>query len=781
MLNPDTLLHDRYLIIRSIGQGGMGAVYEALDQRLRAKVALKQTTLSGEQWSRAFEHEAQLLAGLRHRALPRVIDHFIEPAGQFLVMEYIPGEDLAGMLKQRDEPFEPARVLDWADQILDALEYLHSQDPPVIHRDIKPQNLKLTPRNELVLLDFGLAKGSIPLATAASEGASLFGYTPQYAPIEQVQGTGTEPRSDLYSLAATLYHLLTGQIPADTLTRASAVLDGKPDPLIPADQVNPAVSRSVAGAIAQGMGMRAGERFANATAMRRALQHASADAPTAPGAATGPTIVARRPATEQLPPMPAPRPEAPQTPMSPATPGPFRSEPAPAQSSPAQPVYSEPAPPPPASQPRAPQRSQPAPARERRGCVLGCVPPFLLGMIAVLVLIIGGIGFLIFGPGAAVLGEMPFTEMATTWAETSGPAATSAAITSGESGSTAVVVTRGDAIPITLDARIQDEINSPGQHNAYTFDVEADSAVFIWTFAFDDGMNGIDLTLLGPDDQEITSRCLGCGDVGRIGLRQGGTYRLVLGSERDGATGSYDIRISSVPEPGVYDVELDVRVAEAGFDPAAALISKPGAENIIRFAVEPRSSIFIWTFAYDDGMNGIDLTLIGPDDQEITSRCLGCGNIGRISLREGGVYQLVFGSQRSPATGTYDVRINSVPTPGDYSVTLPLTIAPGAVPDGADLIARPGATQIFRFDVEAGRQIFVRTLAYDDGLNQLDATILGPDDQEITSRCLGCGDIGLLELRDGGTYRLIIGSQRAPATGTFSMEVTLVTESSAEE
>jgi serine/threonine protein kinase len=758
MLNPDTLLHDRYRIVRSIGQGGMGAVYEAIDQRLRARVALKQTTVSGEQWSKAFEHEAQLLAGLRHRALPRVIDHFIEPDGQFLVMEYIPGEDLAGMLKQRSKPFDPPQVLDWADQILDALDYLHSHDPPVIHRDIKPQNLKLTPRNELVLLDFGLAKGSIPLATAAGESASLFGYTPQYAPIEQVQGTGTEARSDLYSLAATLYHLLTGQVPTDTLTRAAAVLDGKPDPLRSADQLNPGVSRPIAGAIAQGMGLRAGERFANATAMRRALQYAAADATTVPQAATEPTLVARQPIIENRSPTSSPRPETVSD--------------------------SDPAPPPPESAPTAPA-AQPRHAKtattvvERRGCVLGgCVTPLLFVLVVFLMFIIGGAGFFIFGSGSQMLADMPIVDVATAFAESSAPVATIASIAAEATAPTPVPgmtfdATR-DATTITLDARIQDEISNPGQHKTYAFTVDPNNAVFVWFFDYENGMNQIEAALIGPDGQEIVSRCLGCGNIGRIDLRQGGTYRLVVGNDRAAATGRYDIRINSVPEPKVYDVELDVRIAEAGFDPVAALIGKPGAQTVVRFAVEPNSAIFVWFFDYEDGMNQIEATLIGPDDQEIVSRCLGCGSIGRVALRQGGTYRLEIGSELYPATGAYDIRINTVPVPGEYRVTLPLTIGPDTVAEDADLIARPGATQIFDFDLPANSSIFIRTLAFDNGMNQIQIRLIGPEDQEVVSRCLGCGDIGRIDLRQGGTYRLVIGSELYPSTGRFALEVSTI-------
>src|SRR6185369_10535719 len=221
MLTEGTILQSRYRIIRQLGQGGMGAVYEAVDERLDTTVALKETLFTDEKLRKQFEREARLLARLHHPALPRVSDHFNEGEGQFLVMQYIAGEDLAEMLTQRNAPFPQEEVLRWADQLCDALDYLHTQEPQIIHRDIKPQNLKLTARGQIVLLDFGLAKGSVGLMTAVTTSASIFGYTPNYAPLEQVQGLGTDARSDIYALAATLFHLLTNVKPPDALSRAA--------------------------------------------------------------------------------------------------------------------------------------------------------------------------------------------------------------------------------------------------------------------------------------------------------------------------------------------------------------------------------------------------------------------------------------------------------------------------------------------------------------------------------------------------------------------------------
>ena len=134
MLEPNTILQGRYLIMQRIGHGGMGAVYLAKDQRLGSLLALKETFFTDERMLKAFEREARLLASLRHPALPRVSDHFAEGTGQFLVMEYIASDDLERMLAVRGYAFAPAEVLTWADQLLDALDYLHTQQPPIVHR-----------------------------------------------------------------------------------------------------------------------------------------------------------------------------------------------------------------------------------------------------------------------------------------------------------------------------------------------------------------------------------------------------------------------------------------------------------------------------------------------------------------------------------------------------------------------------------------------------------------------------------------------------------------------
>src|SRR5215510_9538773 len=323
MLAPNTLLQGRYLVMRLLGQGGMGAVYQATDRKFGNAVALKETFYNDLQLRKAFSHEARLLNRLRHAALPVVTDYFAIGERQFLVMQYIPGKDLEQLLADRKEQkqgvFMTSQVLRWADQLLDALEYLHSQKPPIIHRDIKPQNLKLTPRGEVILLDFGLAKGIVTHQSQVSQ--SIRGYTPNYASLEQIRGTGTDARSDIYSIGATMYHLLTGEMPQDALTRIAAILMSQPDPLKSIASMNPEVPAPVAQVIEKAMAAHPDQRYGSAAAMRQALRSVASsvqpaslhraqtltDEPVKVNAAA-----VERSENRPLPPPPVVRPEAPQ-------------------------------------------------------------------------------------------------------------------------------------------------------------------------------------------------------------------------------------------------------------------------------------------------------------------------------------------------------------------------------------------------------------------------------------------------------------------------------------
>lgn len=264
----ETVLQNRYRVLRKLSdKGGMGIVYQAEDQRLGSTVIVKETRYLQMKPEvrdlvlKAFFCEARLLANLQHPVLPRVSDYFAEGDGHFMVMEFIRGKDLEEMLMERGAALPIEDVLRWADRLLEVLEYLHSHDEPIIHRDIKPANLKLTPRDEIMLLDFGLAKGA---AAGLQPASSVFGYTKQYAPLEQIKGKGTDARSDLFSLAATLYHLLTGVAPPDAVERVTEVATGNPDPLKPAKVMNRSVPENLSAIISMALALKPDDRPATA-------------------------------------------------------------------------------------------------------------------------------------------------------------------------------------------------------------------------------------------------------------------------------------------------------------------------------------------------------------------------------------------------------------------------------------------------------------------------------------------------------------------------------------
>lgn len=210
MLKFGTLIDKRYEILESLGQGGMGAVYRVRHVHLGHDFALKELLSPGKEAEDQFLQEARLLAGLSHPNLPRVIDYFSAKGQNYLVMDYVPGDDLQAMLDAKGVPFTEHEVRPWLHQLLDALAYVHARH--VTHRDVKPANLKLTPEGKLVLVDFGIAKGGAP-GPARTGYHARSAYTPYLAAPEQVMGQGTGPRTDLFAVGATFAYLLTGLLP----------------------------------------------------------------------------------------------------------------------------------------------------------------------------------------------------------------------------------------------------------------------------------------------------------------------------------------------------------------------------------------------------------------------------------------------------------------------------------------------------------------------------------------------------------------------------------------
>ncbi len=262
-LKNDSLLKNRYRILKKIAQSGMGTIYLAHDDVLNVNIAIKENLYTTAGHSAQFRREATILAKLRHPNLPRVIDHFVvEGVGEYLVMDFIEGQDLDERLESLGGPMSEEDAVRVGAVVCEALDYLHSRVPPVIHRDIKPANIKITPDGHVVLVDFGLAK-FFEQGEMTATGAQ--GITAGYSPVEQY-GQGTDKRTDIYALGATLYTLLTAKRPPEALERALGS-----DGLTSIDEINEDVTPAVVAAIEKAMAVKADNRFQTAQAFQDAL------------------------------------------------------------------------------------------------------------------------------------------------------------------------------------------------------------------------------------------------------------------------------------------------------------------------------------------------------------------------------------------------------------------------------------------------------------------------------------------------------------------------------
>lgn len=266
-LESGKILHQRYRIEEILGRGGMGAVYRAVDINLGVPVAVKENLFITAEFARQFRREATILASLRHPNMPRVTDHFVlKDQGQYLVMDHIEGEDLREMVEKRG-PLPETVILPWFLDICNALIYLHKLTPSIIHRDIKPGNIKVTPEGRALLVDFGLAKISDE-DKGTTMGAKAM--TPGYSPPEQY-GTGhTDARTDVYSLAATMYATLTAVVPEESLERAM----GR-QALTPLSKRAPDVSSGLAKTIEKAMQVRPEDRYQSVNDFANAIRAAA--------------------------------------------------------------------------------------------------------------------------------------------------------------------------------------------------------------------------------------------------------------------------------------------------------------------------------------------------------------------------------------------------------------------------------------------------------------------------------------------------------------------------
>ena len=286
-----TTLKNRYTITDQLGKGGMGEVYLALDESLDTKVAVKANHNLSSHTAAQFIREARLLASLKHPNLPRVIDYFTDDDSQYLVMDYVPGDDLKQIIEGNREVSLP-QVMKWATQLGNALTYLHTQNPPIFHRDIKPANILFTADGHVKVTDFGIARA---LAQTSGTATGTILGSPHYLSPEQAKGQSSGPRSDVYSLGVMLYEMLTGRTPYEGETPVAIALQhvqGTPPPIRSLALGVPAALEAV---VTRAMARDPEARFGTAAEMVAALEAVRAGLPAPVDPAATQVMAQQRP------------------------------------------------------------------------------------------------------------------------------------------------------------------------------------------------------------------------------------------------------------------------------------------------------------------------------------------------------------------------------------------------------------------------------------------------------------------------------------------------------
>ncbi len=268
LLPVNQMLYQRYVLLRRLAQGGQSAVYLVSDMleggQQRAIKEMSESNLGPAELEKAindFLREAEMLRRLDHPALAKVYGTFVEGQKHFLVMEYVKGHNLEDEMIALNRPLEWERVVAWGIALCDVLSYLHAQEPPIIYRDLKPANVMLTPEGTIKLVDFGIARWLHPLRVRDTAQLGTDGY----APLEQYSAR-SEPRSDLYALGASLYHLLTGRVPEAAPSRIAG------QALTPIRTINPLVPEAVELIVFCALSLHARDRYASADQMRQMLE-----------------------------------------------------------------------------------------------------------------------------------------------------------------------------------------------------------------------------------------------------------------------------------------------------------------------------------------------------------------------------------------------------------------------------------------------------------------------------------------------------------------------------
>jgi hypothetical protein len=756
-----------YRIIEQIGRGGMATVYKAFHAAMDRYVAIKvlpRELAASPEFTGRFRREARTIANLEHPHILPVYDSGESDGVAYLVMRYLE----AGTLKDRmDEgPLSLAQVDRYFSQLADALGYAHRKG--VIHRDLKPSNALVDAQDNLFLTDFGIAKLLEDGSTRLTATGGVIG-TPAYMSPEQGQGRPVDQRSDIYSLGVVLYEMVTGKVPFEAETPLAVLMQHIQDPLPLPSTVKPGVPPAVEQVILKALAKDPDDRYPSATEFLEAWKAAMAGTPT----------VAAKPAAQTV----AERHMAARTASQAGAPAavPIGQTPAPA-----------------------------APASQKGGTSMALI----IGIIAVVlclgaVVVLGVGGYLVFRPKAGPVAGTPTKVVAQATAgeaatpapgqtEGSGLHATPAEASTGSGvSSTNSTATPEPAGPVSANADMNlpagadqftlgigdavsngkpgkgaGNIETAGGHDVYLFNAQPGQTVFIEVTPEPKISASIQWQMVDSAGNKVFNSCLQCSQPGVQTLDKGGAYAIIVGNDPSAgpATGTYGFKIWDVPQPQQFTVNVGDAVSNGKPGAGAGNIESPGVKDVYTFNATAGQMVYFQVT--QPNKNGTMRWQLQDDSgNKVFDSCLQCGDPGDQTLDKGGTYTLIVGNDTDPAVGTYSFKLWDVPPPQEFNINVGDEVANGKPGAGAGNIESPGAKDIYTFTATPGQKVSFH-ITQPNKTDTMKWQLLDSAGAKLFDSCLQCGDPQPQTLDQGGQYKVIVGNDTGPATGTYGFQIT---------
>ena len=683
-----------------------------MDRNVAIKVLPSQLAESKE-FTKRFQQEAHIIAKLEHAHILPVFDYGESDGISYFVMRYLE----AGTLKNKMEagPLSLSEIDRIFTQLADALSYAHSQG--VIHRDLKPANALIDSQGNLFLTDFGIAKILESASPRLTQTDAIMG-TPAYISPEQAQAQTVDQRSDIYSLGIILYEMVTGRVPFVADTPLAVILKHVSNPLPLPSSIKTDIPEAIEQVILKALAKNPDDRFATTAEFLSAWKRALNEKDSAQRAARvpdAPTFVTSHSATPSA--QTQPKPASATTTLS-NTGG-------------------------------------------SRGWLVGCaIGACLLFSIAGIVVLASNWKNIPFLNANSAATDLP-TDGNTPSANT-GPATTQN-----------FKIEIGDEIKNGEPESGAGLIEAPGSKDIYTFTAEAGQDIYVQIIEPPSTNDNVEVHLDDDLNANIFYTCMQCSDPGAITLDRGGTYTLTVGNDdpSNAGTGAYRLKIWDLAPPEEFTINLNDNISRDVPDKGAGYIENPGSNDVYTFTADAGQAVYFQVKEPPKTNDTINWRAEDDQENEIFNTCLQCGDPGLLTLDRGGTYSVIVGNQSGAGTGTYGIKIWSVAPPDEFSINIGDRIAKDVPGPGAGFIETPGAHDIYTFTATAGQTV---TFAVKQQLPNYDTLNWRLEDEqgnEIFNTCLPCGDPGSLTLDLGGTYTLIVGSDKDANTGAYELDV----------